>query len=83
VRVERSDTPSACSGDVGLSSELCKTKIQMPANETPQLKIGEVSEPIARALNQLELVVNGANGEFGQNRTLSLKVFSCMTYRIL
>ena len=25
----------------------------------------------------------GANGEFGQNRTLSLKVFSCMTYRIL
>jgi len=27
--------------------------------------------------------VDGANGEFGQNRTLSLKVFSCMTYRIL
>ena len=26
---------------------------------------------------------SGANGEFGQNRTLSLKVFSCMTYRIL
>ena len=25
----------------------------------------------------------GANGEFGQNRTLSLKVLSCMTYRIL
>ena len=28
-------------------------------------------------------LVLGANGEFGQNRTLSLKVFSCMTYRIL
>ncbi len=27
--------------------------------------------------------VLGANGEFGQNRTLSLKVFSYMTYRIL
>jgi len=33
---------------------------------------------------RLRLLVDvGANGEFGQNRTLSLKVFSCMTYRIL
>jgi len=30
-----------------------------------------------------ELAPLGANGEFGQNRTLSLKVFSYMTYRIL
>ena len=34
-------------------------------------------------IKQLQTVPLGANGEFGQNRTLSLKVFSCMTYRIL
>ena len=52
---------------VGLSSELCNTKIQMPANETPQLKVGEVSESIARALNQLELVVNALHHSTGRS----------------
>lgn len=46
---------------VGLSCELCSAKIQMPADETPQLKIGEVSEPIARPLDQLKLVVDSFN----------------------
>jgi len=43
-----------------------------------------LTEAYLRALRAIDQGTQiGANGEFGQNRTLSLKVFSCMTYRIL
>ena len=42
-----------------------------------------ILEAEARSRLSAPAIELGANGEFGQNRTLSLKVFSCMTYRIL